>query len=190
MRGMLGWAGSPKTADPKPSSVAEELRDPRRALPSGGHVAQRESPWVPDPALPTGWVTLGVSLPLSSRPALMPLNCKTSVSDTQRRGCPHLSERSLRPSFSWLLCPNLEATLGTSTSSPLISNISQVQSSKRTHPLSPLTPLPPYRDNPTPPCTGNLDHRSLLPGHSTSTHPLQHNYYFFKIQFCSCPSPA
>lgn len=147
VRGVLGWAGSLKTADPKPSCVVGELSDPLRALPSGGHLTQGESPWAPDPALSTGRVALGVSLLLSSRPALTPLNCKTSVADTKERASAPQGKEA--PS-SWLLCPNLKATMGTSTSSPLISDISRVQSSKRTHPLSPLTLLPPYRRHPRP----------------------------------------
>lgn len=75
--------------------------------------------------------------------------------------------------------PKPRGHLGTSTSSPLISNMSQVQSSKRTCPLSLLTQLRTYRRHPRPTLRWHLDHRSLQPGHSTSTRPLQHNYHSF-----------
>lgn len=91
--GHVGWAGSPKKAGN--SEIPDEhcTSTAQRWTPGTGR-----EPLGSDPALPTGRVTLGVSLSLSSRPAQMPLDCNTSVSDTQRRGCPHLCERSLCPS--------------------------------------------------------------------------------------------
>lgn len=88
--GHVGWAGSPKKAG------NSEIPDEHCPAVDTWH-RERAPGFRPSSANWPGDAG-GVSLSLSSRPARMPLDCKTSVSDTQRRGCPHLCERSLCPS--------------------------------------------------------------------------------------------